>query len=303
MTGSIILAMLSGISFAVIGVMMRLGQSKNVVPLHISMCMGLAGAVYFGLQINWAQWDVPAYVVLMALGGTVGLIANMIFTKMSLKRGPLSPLWTATNLTFIVVTIYAAIMFGEKITLMPGLALIFGVICVVFAANLGDVPKNAEGDKKPLRMKFEYAVLLFLVLLGNSFSFLVIKDLGTRLIPATETTYIALYRPHLYFVMYLSMAIVSFIIVQFIDKSKPSSYKWVWILGLIAAAGSILGMVMLSSVVTKLPASIIFTLNSISCILVGCIVSVVAFKEKIKIAWWFTILFGIIAVVFANIGL
>lgn len=301
MTGSIILAMLSGVSFAIIGVMMRLGQSKNVVPLHISMLMGLVGAVYFGFQIDWANWNVPAYVILMALGGTVGLIANMIFTKMSLKRGPLSPLWTATNLTFIVVTIYAALMFSEKIALMQGLALIFGIVCVIFAANLGDAPKEAGSDKKPARIKIEYAVLLFLVLLGNSFSFIVIKDLGTRFIPGTETAYIALFRPHMYFVMYLSMAIVSFVIVKFIDKSKPTSYKWVWILGLIAAAGSILGMVMLSSVVTKLPASVVFTLNSISCILVGCIVSVIAFKEKVKPAWWGTIIFGLVAVILANI--
>ncbi|MCK4529885.1 MAG: hypothetical protein KAU44_01805 [Candidatus Marinimicrobia bacterium] len=301
MTGSIILAMLSGVSFAIIGVMMRLGQSKNVVPLHISMLMGLVGAVYFGFQIDWANWNVPAYVILMALGGTVGLIANMIFTKMSLKRGPLSPLWTATNLTFIVITIYAALMFSEKIALMQGLALIFGIVCVIFAANLGDAPKEAGSDKKPARIKIEYAVLLFLVLLGNSFSFIVIKDLGTRFIPGTETAYIALFRPHMYFVMYLSMAIASFVIVKFIDKSKPTSYKWVWILGLIAAAGSILGMVMLSSVVTKLPASVVFTLNSISCILVGCIVSVLAFKEKVKPAWWGTIIFGLVAVILANI--
>ena len=301
MTVDIILAMLSGLAFAIIGVMMRLGQSKNVVPLHIAMCMGIVGAIYFGVQINWAEWNVPAYVILMALGGTVGLIANMIFTKMALSRGPLSPLWTATNLTFIVVTLYAAIMFSEKITLMPGLALIFGVVCVIFAANLGDAPQSGESDKKPIRIKIEYAVLLFLVLVGNSFSFVVIKDLATRLIPDTSTPYIALYRPHMYFTMYLTMAIASFVIVQFIDKTKPVSYKWVWIYGLIAAAGSVFGMVLLSSVAGKLPASIVFTLNSITCILAGCIVSVLAFKEKVKPAWWGTIIFGIVAVVMANI--
>ncbi|MBN2780732.1 MAG: hypothetical protein JXR21_02070, partial [Candidatus Marinimicrobia bacterium] len=282
MTGFVLLAMLSGVCFAIIGVMMRLGQSKNVVPLHISMCMGLAGAIYFGFQIDWANWDVPAYVIIMALCGTTGLIASMIFTKMSLKRGPLSPLWTATNLTFIVVTVYAALMFAEKIGLMQGLALLFGIVCVIFAANLGDMPKSeGKDDKKPLKMKVEYALLLFLVLVGNSFSFLVIKDLGTRLMPDTATPYIVLYRPHMYFIMYLSMALVSFIIVKFIDKSKPVSYKWVWGLGALAAAGSISGMVMLSSVVDKLPASVVFTLNSICCILVGCIISVIAFKEKI----------------------
>ncbi|MFO7841879.1 MAG: hypothetical protein R6V48_06995 [Fidelibacterota bacterium] len=301
MTGSIILAMLSGISFSLIGIMMRMGQSKNVVPLHISMCMGIAGTVYFGLQINWAEWDVPAYVITMALCGTVGLIASMIFTKMSLKRGPLSPLWTATNLTFIVVTVYAALMFGEKIALMQGLALLFGVGCVIFAANLGDEDSDVNLEKKPLKVKLEYAVLLFLVLVGNSFSFVVIKDLGTRLIPDTSIPYIVIYRPHMYFFMYLSMAIASFLIVKFIDKSKPVSYKWVWKLGAVAAAGSIVGMVMLSSVVGKLPASIVFTLNSICCILTGCIVSVIAFKEKIRPAWWGTIVFGVIAVVLANI--
>jgi len=301
MTGSVILAMLSGVCFAVIGIMMRMGQSKNVVPLHISMCMGIAGAVYFGLQINWAEWSVPAYVVIMALCGTAGLIASMIFTKMSLKRGPLSPLWTATNLTFIVVTVYAALMFGEKIAPMQGLALLFGVGCVIFAANLGDEGSEVNLGKKPLKIKLEYAFLLFLVLIGNSFSFVVIKDLGTRLIPDTSIPYIVIYRPHMYFFMYLSMALASFLIVKYIDKSKPVSYKWVWILGACAAAGSIVGMVMLSSVVGKLPASIVFTLNSICCILTGCIVSVLVFREKVRPAWWGTIIFGVIAVVLANI--
>ena len=301
MTGDIILAMLSGLAFAVIGIMMRLGQSKQVVPLHIAMCMGIVGAIYFGVQINWAEWDVPLYVVLMSLGGTIGLIGNMIFTKLALNKGPLSPLWTATNLTFIVVTLYAALMFGEKITLMPGLALVFGIVCVIFAANLGDAPKESDIDKKPMSIKFEYAILLFLVLVGNSFSFVVIKDLATRLIPDTSIPYIAIYKPHMYFVMYLSMAIGSFVIVQFIDKTKPVSYKWVWLYGFIAAAGSVLGMVFLSSVAGKLPASIVFTLNSITCILAGCIVSVIAFKEKIKPAWWGTIIFGVIAVIMANI--
>jgi multidrug transporter EmrE-like cation transporter len=60
-------------------------------------------------------------------------------------------------------------------------------------------------------------------------------------------------------------------------------------------------MVFLSSVAGKLPASIVFTLNSITCILAGCIVSVIAFKEKIKPAWWGTIIFGVIAVIMANI--
>ncbi len=301
MTGDILLAMLSGLAFAIIGVMMRLGQSKNVVPLHIAMCMGIVGAIYFGVQINWAESSFPLYVILMALGGTVGLIANMIFTKLALSRGPLSPLWTATNLTFIVVTVYAAFMFSEKIALMQGLALIFGVVCVIFAANLGDAPKASGSDKKPTRIKLEYALLLFLVLIGNSFSFVVIKDLATRLIPDTTTPYIVLYKNHMYFLMYASMAIASFVIVKFIDKTKPISYKWVWLYGLIAAAGSVLGMVFLSSVAGNLPASIVFTLNSITCILAGCIVSVLAFKEKIKPAWWGTIIFGIVAVVLANI--
>jgi len=303
MTTDIILAMLSGLAFAVIGIMMRLGQSKNVVPLHIAMCMGIVGAIYFGVQINWSEWDVPLYVILMALGGTVGLIGNMIFTKLALARGPLSPLWTATNLTFIVVTLYAAFMFGEKIALMQGLALLFGIVCVIFAANLGDAPKNSNEVKKPLSIKIEYAFLLLLVLIGNSFSFVVIKDLATRLIPDTSIPYIVIYKPHMYFLMYSSMAIGSFIIVKFIDKTKPVAYKWVWLYGFIAAAGSVLGMVFLSSVAGKLPASIVFTLNSITCILAGCIVSVIAFKEKIKPAWWATVGFGVVAVVLANIVL
>ena len=300
MTVSIIIAMLSGLCFAVIGIAMRLGQNKDVSPLHISMCMGIGGAIYFGLQINWADWNAPSYVVITSLCAAAGMIAYMIFTKMCLTRGPLSPLWVATNLTFIVVTLYGAFMFRESITSTQGAALAVGVICVLFGANLGDKPKEDDSGKTPMKIKIEYTVLLLLVLICNSMSFIVIKELGTRLIPGTEKVYLSMFIPHMYFIMYTAIAIGSFIIVKFIDKSKVAACKWVLGLGGAAALASIFGMVLLSSVV-NLPTAVVFTLNSIVCIVTGCIVSVLAFKEKAKGAWWATVGFGVLAVILANL--
>jgi len=138
-----ILAALSGLSLALIGVAFRLGQSKNVVPLHIATSIGICGALFFGVQMKWSLLaEIPLFIYIMALIVALGQILAMELTKASLKRGPLSPVWCALNLNFLVVIIYAALVYGEAVRLFQALALISGLLCVIAASNLGDEEKK-----------------------------------------------------------------------------------------------------------------------------------------------------------------
>ena len=301
MVGAVLLTVLSGIGFGLIGIMFRMGQNRNVIPIHISMCMGIAGAIFFGVQLNWHQlFHLPLLALLLPVISSFGNLASMHFTKVSLSRGPLSPLWCAMNLTFLTVVIYSSIVFSEAILPFQFAALVSGILCVVFASNLGNQSKSDNAEPYSSKDKIIYAGALLIVLLGNSMAFVIIKDLGTRTIASsTNVTYLMEYRTSIYVLMYLSMAISCLGLVG-IQKAKPDSYVDLIKFGLIAAFGSIVGMLLLGFA-AALPAALIFTINGMISILIGVIVSVLAFGEKRTPAWYGTVGFGILAVILANL--
>ena len=182
MITAIIITIISGIGFGLIGIMFRLGQNKNVIPIHISMIMGLAGALFFGVQVNWNQFfNLPLLVISLPILAAIGNLISMHFTKVSLSKGPLSPLWCAMNLTFLTVVIYSTFMFSEKILFFQYIALITGILCVTFASSLGNSGEDDE-KKRSSKDNLIYAGALLIVLIGNSAAFVVIKDLSTRVI-------------------------------------------------------------------------------------------------------------------------
>ncbi len=301
--GLVLLAGLSGISFSLIGITFRIGQNRGVIPLHISMCMGIAGAIFFGIQVNWADFGgLPTFVWIMAILTTVGQIGAMHLVRICLGMGPLSPLWSAMNLTFLPVILYSAMVFSERISPVGYATLSAAVVCVFFASQAGSEAATEEkADRKSsLRTKLIYGSLLFLVLLGNSVVFVVLKDLGTRLIPnSSETTYLMQYVSPIYFLMYSSLALFSGVTV-WMQKAVPNRYiDLVW-LGIMAAGGSISGLLLLKTCMA-LPAGLLFTINGMITILGGVIASVVFFGEAMKPSWWGTVGFGLLAVLLANL--
>jgi len=294
-----ILAALSGLSLALIGVAFRLGQSKNVVPLHIATSIGICGALFFGAQMKWSLMaEIPFFIYVMALIIALGQILAMELTKASLKRGPLSPVWCALNLNFLVVIIYAALVYGEAVRLFQALALLSGLMCVIAASNLGDAEKK-DGSVVKLNDKILYAVMLILILISNSFVFLTIRDLGSRLVPGYSLSYLAKYLPNIYFILYLMMALVCGTVVS-LQKVRPESRGSLVKLGLMAGGGSIAGLFLLS-LCASYPAAFVFTVNGMITILAGTLASVFFFGEKRSTAWYLTIAFGVLAVILANV--
>ncbi len=299
----VLLAALSGICLALIGIAFRIGQTRGVIPLHISMCMGIAGAIFFGAQMDWsALGELPLFVFVMALLTTAGQIGAMHLVRVCLARGPLSPLWSAMNLTFLPVVIYAAVVFSESVTSWQLTALAAGVLCVIFASNMvgqGKAEASAQTTERDINTKLIYAGLLVLVLIGNSLVFIVIKDLGTRTVaPGSETTWLAEYVTPIYFIMYLGLALFSGL-TAWLQRAKPDrAGDLVW-LGLLAACGSISGLLLLK-VCMVLPAALVFTISGMITILSGAVASVIFFREPIFWAWYGTVGFGSLAVLLAN---
>lgn len=294
-----LLAAVSGVSLSLIGIAFRIGQSRNVVPLHIAASIGLCGALFFGLQMEPANLtQIPLFIYGLALVNALGQILSMELTKVGLRKGPLSPVWCALNLTFLVVIVYSAIFLHEQLDLYQYLALLAGILCVVAASNLG---KSATDSSQRLtsKEKLVYGVILLLILLGNSVVFITIKDLGMRRLPDDSATYLGTYLPNIYFILYATMAIVCGVVAIF-QRVRPTSGRALIGLGLMAGVGSIGGLYLLSLCAT-LPAALIFTINGMVTILGGTLASVLFFGEPRTRAWWATIGFGIVAVILANL--
>ncbi len=303
--GLAMLAALSGVCLAVIGVAFKIGQSRNVTPLYISMCMGIAGAIFFGVQMNWHELgDLPTIVWVFALLNGVGQIVAMYLVNVCLRLGPLSPLWAAMNITFLPVILYSTLFFGEPVTGMQFAAIAAGVFTVGFASQMttgGGSPEEKEKTKLPTRAKIVYGVYLLIVLLSNSIVFITIKDLGTRpLAPGMDVTILARYMAPVYFVLYVALALFTGT-AGYLQKVKPKRWGDLIRLGLLAAAGSITGLVLLK-VCIPLPAALVFTLSGVMTIVSGAIASVLFFREKIFWAWYATVGMGALAVVLANLG-
>lgn len=267
------------------------------------MCMGLAGTIFFGVQVNWADFgELPTFVWILAFLTTAGQIGAMHLVRICLGMGPLSPLWSAMNLTFLPVILYSAMVFSEKITITGYAALLAAVICVFFASQTGSThpPEDEAGRKRSLRVKAIYGILLLLVLIGNSIVFVVLKDLGTRVIESGgDTTYLMKYLAPIYFLMYISLAVFSGF-TAWIQKAVPNRYTDLIWLGVMAAGGSISGLLLIKTCMT-LPAGLLFTINGMITILGGVIASVIFFGESMKLSWWGTVGFGLLAVLLANL--
>jgi hypothetical protein len=301
--GLVLLAGLSGICLSLIGISFRIGQNRGVIPLHISMCMGVAGAIFFGVQVNWADFiELPAFVWILALLATAGQIGAMHLVRICLGMGPLSPLWSAMNLTFLPVVLYSAVVFSERISLTAGAALLAAVTCVFFAslASGDSAPKEEDDGRRSTRVMVTYAALLLLVLIGNSLVFVVIKDLGTRVVaPGSDSTYLMMYLPPIYFLMYISLAVFSGL-TAWLQKAVPDRYADLISLGVLAAGGSISGLLLLK-VCMPLPAALVFTISGMITILGGAVASVIFFGEKLRPSWYGTVGFGLLAVLLANL--
>ncbi|HRS51904.1 MAG TPA: hypothetical protein P5268_09815 [Candidatus Marinimicrobia bacterium] len=295
---SAVLAALSGLSLAVIGVTFRWGQSKNIVPLHISTAIGIAGAIFFAFKADFSTiGELPTFIYIIAIVNGLGQLLTMILTRVALRRGPLSPVWCAMNLTFLIVIVYSALFLSENISLLQYLALGSGIISVIFASSI-ETEKAESQVKSNWKDKLIYGIMLILILIGNSVIFVAIKDLGTRYIPGQNVTWLGAYTNNIYFIFYVVLALSNGI-VAVSQKTKPTSIGYLVGLGALAGAGSICGMLLLS-LCAQAPAAVVFTINGTIIILGGALSSVIFFKEKITRAWYGTIGFGLLAVILAN---
>ena len=300
MSPLLLLAGLSGLCFAYIGVAYRLGQSRRMDPMSLAMVLAVVGTVFFGAKCFALTFhELPARAVVCGLLAGLCQYLALRAVKAGLTRGPLSPVWCAVSLGFVPVIVYSRLAFTETVRPMQ-YAAIFTAIGCVMAATIGQKGSSQVpgGRRTGITGGFAYFAILLVIFLTNGLSNIAMKDLGMRRLP-DGATHIARYGDVFLLMLYLVMAGGTF--VDLLVTGRLRSPLW-WTLGLGGSCGgaSVCGMWCLALCAGQ-SAAIVFTVSCTLSILGAATASVLAFREKPSPAWFATVALAVLTVVLANV--
>jgi hypothetical protein len=294
----------TGVGFALIAIAYRLGQTRGVGPPQIVLLISVAGAVYFGV----AAWPLdlaglPPLVLAFGVVAGLGQYLGVKLIRPILDRGPLSPLWCAMSLYFLPASLYAYLVWGERIRAHQYAAIAAAVACVVIASIGQGRSAPSESDHarpdRPVRRKILYGLMLVGVLIFNSLMAVCIKDLGTR--PAPEGGSYMDHHGHVMYLLFYVALGAAILPDLLITRAYRVPLRSALLLGLLGSAGSIGGLMALR-VCAAYPAGVVFTIAGVTSILTVAVVSVLALGEKADATWYGTVATGVLAVILANLS-
>jgi len=293
------LAAVSGVCLSLIGLALRLGQTRGVHPVHIWFFAGLmcaAAMAAMGWPVQWGS--VPARVWVMGALTGLSQCAMLKIVRAALARGSLSPVWCAIMLGLIPVLIYGMAAVGERPTALHFGAIASALACIV-VASAGHKGDAAAPALARARQKLIFGLLLIGLMLLNGVMGIAMKDLSSRG-PGDGQSYMSGYREVFLLVVYVCMAAGSGL--QFLVKRRfGAPVRASILLGLLAATGSVLGMVLMC-IAARAPAAVAFTTNSVSSILAAALISALALREKVTPTWVATVMLATLTVLLANLG-
>jgi len=215
---------------------------------------------------------------------------------------PLTPIWCALALSFVVVILYSRVVFGERLDWAKWLSLAAAVGCVVVssmpAAEVGEIAEAAAatapaaagvGDGGLL-----LAGLLVAIILSNSSSQVCMKDLGMQMVDGRSL----MDRHRELFIAMMYGLLTAWAVGYCIYLGLPLTWTSLS-LGLVAAAGSVAGVLLLTACVSA-PAAVVFTLNGVAGILSASLISVLALGEPATTQWIATLTLAAAAIILGS---
>lgn len=290
------LAALAGVFFGLIGVAYRLGQARGVPARSIALVLFAAGALFFGLRSLGQHWhEAPRYVFLLGVGVGASQYLMARLLPVALALGPLSPLWCAVCLSFLLAVAYDCLFLGQTIGPFEAAAVLAAAGSVVF----GSLQQHDGGEGKPVSLagRAIYGGLLFLMLALNSVVLIAIKDLAARAAPSGVP--LAEAYGNVFFTLFYASGGAVLAVDLAASGGLGAPVLRTLAVGLLAAGGSVAGMSLLI-VCAVLPAAVVFTLSHVLSILTAGLVSVVFFRERAGPAWWAMMALGVVSLVLVN---
>lgn len=293
------MAAVSGLCMALIGVAYQLGARRGAPATCIAAMMGVGGVVVFGVKaLAGAGFHPPALVVAMgALAGGTQYV-TLRFIGMALARGPLTPLWCATNLFFLLPVIYAGVFLGESPRWLQYAGIALGVAAVVVgSANHRSDPSHTPAARG--RARVVYLVALLGALVFNSVLSVAIKVLEKSGAPGGPNDL----KLHGDVFLLMSYCVMGLCIA--VELTAQGGWRFftpaVTGYGLMAAACSVAALWLMTAA-AALPSAILFTVTGVLAVMGAALLSVLFFGERANAAWWVMMGLCTAAVALVNFG-
>jgi len=275
-----ILAAISGICFGMMGVLLKAGHQRSLPPLLLMFIPFVLGTFIFGVAACGSMHNMPSLSVwVCGLGAGCSQYLSITVMRSALKLGPLSPFWCATNLSYVLPLPVAWLVLGERVTMIQLIGCITGVVGVIIGA-VGQLETTAQKSAESIPRVGKYLMVLGALFLMNSMPNIAVKLLNTW--PAEASVkYMSQYRWFFLFLLYGGAAVMALIDLLFHRMLRTVFKKNTLIFGGIIATSSMAGLGLLT-VAGRLPAAIVFPVNSAANMVSAALISVVAFKERIS---------------------
>lgn len=297
-----LLAAVSGLAFSLIGIAYRFAQSRSVVFVHVGLSLSTAGFLYFGLQsvsVDWGAVPMRFYLVSIA----VGLSQYVAFRtfKVVLQLGPLSPMWCATNMSFLVVIAYSAVFLGESINAWEAAGIAAGIACI-YAGSLQQREPQPGGLPQSARGVVLYLLLLVALFLLNSLIGIGAKTIAAWPGASAGANAMEDFGPIFFALVYAGLG-APMLIQSLREPRSAARLPTIILAGAMAAAGSLIGMILMRYCVQRgLESTRLFMPQNIFAILPAAVISVVFFRERPSRAWWSMMILGLVAIVLVAFG-
>jgi len=301
----IAMVILSGVCISIIGVMYDVGKTfaEPVVPMQVMAVLSVMGFFTFLLRLlrrpDWRGVVAGPGSRGVWIGGSITGVGQFLAAAL-INAGlqsnlPLTPVWCALSLSFVVVIVYSRVVFGERLDWAKFLALAAAAGCMVASTlNAPQDPAAGAGTAPAVGGALLVAGLLVGVVLCNATTQVVMKELGMRRVG--EQTLMQRGRELYMLLMYafLTVGTVGYCTVHGLSPTWPSLG-----LGVIASAGSIVGVLLLTACVSA-PAAVVFTLNGIASIVAASVISVLALGEAANALWVVTMVLATAAILLGS---
>jgi drug/metabolite transporter (DMT)-like permease len=293
------LAALAGLSMALIGVAYQLAARRQAPATCVAAMMGLGGVAVFGVKaLSGAGFHPSALVIALGVLGGATQYVTLRFIGMALARGPLTPLWCATNLCFLLPVAYAGVFLGEPPRLLQYVGIALGVAAVVAgSANHRSDPSHTPAARGRARVLYLLALLGALVFNSVlSVGIKVLEKSGSAGGPSDLKLHGDAFLLLAYGVMGLCIAVD-----LTVRRGWACFTPGVTACGLLAAASSVTALWAMTAA-AALPSAILFTVTGVLAVMGAAVCSALFFGERANATWWLMMALCAGAVGLVNFG-
>jgi hypothetical protein len=285
MTVTILLSILSGVSFAGAGLGYKIAERWQCRSSVFILVFAITGGAFAGIKsfFETTVWLEPK---LWLLGIAMGLLFDLAiyFIMQANRLGPASASWTVLNLGLLVPIFVSPFIVDETVLwLDPIIVALFILMLLMFARGMKN---TGEADKGRHRLHILMLLGIFfaqgLFLLGNKIKYVLFNDANTA---------------GLTFIVYLSGAVAVLLVIY-------TTQKRLTLLGSELKAGAItgicnsLGVILLLSGMS-LPSTIVFPLSASIALLGGVFLTSLVYGERLNRMKTIGVMLGLMALILA----